>query len=771
MAGTIGLGPMQVGKLCTVNRFAIKCAIVIAATQLSGACTAVKQLLPFMESPVATSESAVTAMAALSELDEIDAYIKLDNELLTTQVESVLEGQVSMSPLFSFDRLRVRSAQQVIALDVALRVLNGQNEPLDAVAEGDVILSFSGSQLIWLPHFSQLTINSTEFTFDGASYDQATPELEGRLLDQFNKEIADAVIVLGKNAIFLTPLPLGTIEVGAALADFAGVSASGSHELGGVFTVAGSAIMIEPSVTSIALDLEFIPNISACPADLFVSRSAFASEVRDREPVSVTRFLGEGEVESHFFTEISGATRSTAVIHYWFADGVPVWLEELPVEPSYRWRTWSSNRIEPKLARHWEVIVVEKETGCILHSQAIRVEPTAGPEQTEDSPPPVTWEQFHEAFEARVTGFSILGQKPDIALIEVRRPFLVEALHTSLKDIRIEVNFNADHLPPRTIEGVLQPFSAEEIVCEVRDCTAQRSCSSGFTQCIRERDTRDCTRCLFRNPLNNRCVSEATDPICEAARAAQNAKFEEERAACLEQEALEQEDCERLAAQERASCELEANSERTACQAVKTAVAENAGLSEFADIELKFQAGGNLSATFSNFSIEGDLESLRLNLGLSGTLRLDGSIRFAPRQALGPLAACMNAWQKSFQGRVVLPYQASSMIAPIQTLPTDLTTRWSGYILSASINPAPLEAMFVDNPGLLAGCHIGLTVDTVSGAVSGAGSDYLSGRYLLEIQPSASRIRLSDASLASGDEEYRAPPLLGDTHLKYEISD
>lgn len=762
---------MQPGKLSTVNRFAIKCAIVIAATQLSGACTTIKQFRPFQETPVAPSQSAVMAMAALSELDEIDAYIKLDNELLTTQLRSVLEAQVSLSPLFSVNRLKVRSARQIITLDVALSILNGQDQPLDAVAEGDIILSFSGSQLIWLPHFSRLTVDSTEFTFDGETYDQATPELEERLLGRFNREIADAVIVLGKNAIFLTPLPLGTIEVGAALADFASVSASGSHELGGVFTVAGSAIMIEPSVTSIALDLEFIPNISACPADLFVSRSAFANEIRDREPFSVTRFLGEGEVESHFFTEISGATRSTAVIHYWFADGVPVWLEELPVEPSDRWRTWSSNRIEPRLARHWEVIVVEKETGCILHSQAIRVEPPAGPEQSKDPPPPVTWAQFHEAFEDRVADFSILGQKPDIALIEVRRPFLVEALHTSLKDIRIVVNFDADHLPSRTIEGVLQPFSAKDIVCEVRDCSVQRSCSSGFTQCIRERDTRDCTRCLFRNPLNNRCVSEGSDPICEAARTAQNAKFDEERAACLEQEALELEDCERLATQELASCQLEANSERTACQAVKTAVAENAGLREFAEIELKFQTDGSLSAAFSNFGIEGDLERLRLNLGLSGALRLDGSIRFAPRQDLGPLAACMNAWQKSFQGRVVLPYQPSTMIAPIQTSPTDLTTQWSGYILSASINPAPLEAMFVDSPGLLAGCHIGLTVDTVTRATSGAGSEYLSGRYLLEIQPSAIQIRLSDATVASGDVLYRAPPVLSDSHLKYEIGD
>ena len=85
--------------------------------------------------------------------------------------------------------------------------------------------------------------------------------------------------------------------------------------------------------------------------------------------------LEAGVTEVHFFTEISEATRSLEVVHYWYADGKPFALEELPVEPSYRWRTWSSKSIDAGIASNWEVIVVEKHTGCILLSQAIQADP------------------------------------------------------------------------------------------------------------------------------------------------------------------------------------------------------------------------------------------------------------------------------------------------------------------------------------------------------------------------------------------------------------
>jgi len=589
------------------------------------------------------------------------------------------------------------------------------------------------------------------------------------LLRRVNREIADAVIVLGRNVVAINPLPLGQIEVGAALTNFSDVAATSTHTLGGVFTVAGSTILIEPSVTSIAVGLGFIPNISDCPADLEVTRSTFAREIRDREPHGIVRLLDENVSASHFFTEITGATRSTAVVHYWFADGRPVQLEELAVEPSYRWRTWSSMTIDPGMARNWEVIVVEKETGCILHSLAILADPDAKSAPEDVAIEPVSYADFRSEFEQRVAGFSILDDRPDVALIEVPRAFLRDALHASLKDIQILVDFDSGTLPVEKLTGNLQPFNADDIVCAERECIAQRKCNAEFTQCIRQRDSRDCTTCLFRNPLNNRCVKEGIDPICEAAKTAQNSRFEAARSACLEQEAATRQDCQRLRTQEIRSCEIEAASEQSACEASRAVVQEFGDAASFAEVSMEVKTSGGLAVVFSEFEIEGDLAGLRQDLRFSAALNLSGVIRFAPRKELGPIASCINAWQKRFDSVVVLPQLSNSMIGTMVPTKTALVTEWTGYVVAASISPTPLEAMFVENPSLLADCQIGLTASKVADAVTGDSSEYITGNYRFELQAKPSRIDLGQASVAYGDEIFTAAPELSPTHLKYNV--
>ncbi len=652
----------------------------------------------------------------------------------------------------------MNSVKTTFAIEATLQIANGSDEPLRANLNGDAILTFSGNQLNWLPRFDQLKVSDSGFEFEGQTYSEATGELEDMLLHRVNSEVADAVIVAGRNVVQINALPLGQIEVGAALTNFPDVAATKTHALGGVFTVAGSSILVDRGTTSIAADLGFIPNISDCPADLQVSRSTFARQIVNREPVGITRLLDEKVAVSHFFTEISGATRPTAVVHYWFADGKPVELEELSVEPSYRWRTWSSMSIDPKLASNWEVIVVEKETGCILHSLAIRTDPAMAltPVPEEPAADPASFSTFREEFEQRVSGFSIQGERPDIALIEIPLPFLKDALHASLKDIQIVVDIDTGDLPAQRLSGNLQPFNVADILCSKRECVAQRECDTGFTQCARQRDTRDCTTCLFRNPLNNRCINEGIDPICEAARTAQNVRYERARSACLEREAAAGQDCGRLRSQEIRSCEIDR---------------EYSDAGAFAGVYMELKTTGRFTAVYSEFEIEGNLARIRQNLDFSAALKLSGTIRFAPKTELGPLAACMNAWQKSFDGIVVLPQLANSMIGTIVPTQTALVTTWTGQVVTASISPSPLEALFVENPNLLANCHIGLTVGKVAAAVTGANSKYVAGSYPFEIQPSPSRIDLARASVAFDGEVFNAMPVLSSTHLKYEVRD
>ncbi len=748
-----------------------KTLTAFAVSQLVFGCAVLKEGQPPTGTSPIEDNRVSQALASLRDLEQVDVYIKLNNNPLRKRIQDELKARASETTDFQITRIRVRFARQVIAIEATMQIANGFDEPLGAKLNGDAILTFSGNQLNWLPRFDRLKVSDSGFEFEGQTYSEATGELEDMLLQRVNSEVADAVIVAGRNVVQINPLPLGQIEVGAALTNFPGVASTSTHALGGVFTVTNSSILVERGTTSIAADLGFIPNISDCPADLQVSRSTFASQIINREPVGITRLLDEKIAVSHFFTEISGATRPTAVVHYWFADGKPVELEELPVEPSYRWRTWSSMSIDPKLASNWEVIVVEKETGCILHSLAIRTDPAIRPVPEEPATDPASFSTFREEFEQRVSGFSILGERPDIALIEIPLPFLRDALHASLKDIQIVVDIDTGDLPTQRLSGSLQPFSDADIVCSERECRALRECDSGFTQCTRQRDTRDCTTCLFRNPLNNRCINEGIDPICEAARTAQNVRYERARSACLEREATAGQDCERLRSQEIRSCEIEAESRRSACEAGREMVQDYSDAGAFAGVFLDMKTTGRFTAVYSEFEIEGDLERIRQSLDFGAALKLSGTIRFAPKTELGPLAVCMNAWQKSFDGIVVLPQLANNMIGTIVPTQTALVTTWTGQVVTASISPSPLEAMFVENPNLLANCHIGLTVGKVAASITGANSEYVAGRYPFEIQPSPSRIDLATASVVFGDKVFKAMPELSSTHLKYEVRD
>jgi hypothetical protein len=150
-------------------------------------------------------------------------------------------------------------------------------------------------------------------------------------------------------------------------------------------------------------------------------------------------------------------------------------------------------------------------------------------------------------------------------------------------------------------------------------------------------------------------------------------------------------------------------------------------------------------------------------------LNLTGAIRFAPGPSLGPMTECINSWQKAFSARVVMPYMGNSMIGSMTPSPASIDTDWSGYVVSAPISPVPLEAMFVENPRLLADCQIGLTVEKVSRALDGAARDYLSGIYQVEIQPLPSQINLARASVEYGDMKYQAEPELSGSSLIYDV--
>jgi hypothetical protein len=720
--------------------------------------------------PTQTQRAAVAELALLK-MDEIDALVKLDNGPLGRQIASVLREQASESGDFYFRELDVQFNRQWISLSSTVDIADGTGNIVRATAAGDILLEFSGNSLQWFPLFSQLHITSTDFNYADGSYAESIPELDELALDRLNRNVTDALLLYDNNSIPLDAIPLADIEVGATLPTFSNTTAFQTQALKGIFIVAGSATVIEPKVTSIALDLEFIPDFSVCPADISVSRSVFVKEIRSREPHGLVRNMADLADLQHFYSEISGAKRPMTIIHYWFADGQPWVVKELAVGPSERWRTWSSRGADKTDASHWRVLVVEKESGCILHSQSLHTLETEAIENSSTEGETTVVRNFttlNNAFEKRTSEFSIVKETPAIALIEIRRDFLQDVFRSSVSDLDIEARFDPDELPKLNYTAQMLPFELEDDVCADTSCPKPEVCPSSIAICKPLRDTRDCTTCLFHNPLNNRCIKQAIDPICEGNRNEQNEKYNADQKACIASVETAKRECEEKNAQRIRSCEIESGAERSTCKAVKAGIESIRQGARFADVSAESSISGELSTIYSDFRIAGDFQRLQQDITLKFDIKLNGELLLNTGDIPDSVANCLNAWQAPFNNYATNTI-SQIMQSPLSVGESMLTSNWSGLILPIALSPSPFESVFVSNPQLLANCGVKLTVDDVEDVIVGDQADFFSGRINLLVQPLPTRIKLSPATIRYGETTHESAAILNDEFLRYDI--
>ena len=734
-------------------------------------CSALQTVGPVTERASIQNQQAGSAALRLSELAEIDTLIKLDNKWLGHQIEAVFNENSELSDTFEFQDLKLSFSNQYIEIKVTVNVLDDNRNVISATASGDILFEFRGAGLEWSPRFRKLEIHSRDFAFEGVKYIEADSHLNKLVLENFNSDFAISIVEQEKNQIPLSAVPLASIEVGASLPGFAQLPAQHQQDLKGIFIVAGSAYLIDSSTTTIALDMSFIPKLAICQTDVTVSRAEFVNDVKSREPVGIAKNLNKADDIQYFYSEISGAKRPMTIIHYWFADGIPIAVEELAVGPSKRWRTWSARGSSLSDASYLEVLVVEKESACILHTGSIHnpldesIVADADQNLAKQS-----FETLQQQFNLKTASFSIYEDKPVIAVIAHTRSFLSTVLQASLTDLNIGAEFDSSDLSSVQYSANIQPFDVEAISCEYRDCPAAPACKANLTQCKRLRDTRDCSSCLFRNPLNNRCVSEAIDPLCEASRNRQNAKYDMDRATCIANAETIKQECDQLNSQALSSCQIESGFEGSACESVKAGIRSLKTGMPLAMLSTKARTTGTLIAYFSNFRIEENLTRLKLDMSLKSDLQQDGVLKFNPNTDAGQtLGSCISAWSESFKNRFSTTSSVNNLLSNFEETTDTLSVAWSGFGLSMETNLSPLESVFVGNPQLLANCKMGLTVNKVERALSGDDADYFRGHIDLEIQPLPTKIMLIPATIGSGENTHIASPQFGPDHLRYDF--
>ena len=146
-------------------------------TQLVFACPLPQQSGPLTEQTVIQNQRVASAELALKKLDEIDTLVKLDNDKLAAQISTGLSVQAEISGRFQLRKPRVRFYEQYIALESWLEITDIAGNVISATAYGEISLDYSDNRLEWFPHFNQLQVSSSNFSFEQQTYAETTAEL------------------------------------------------------------------------------------------------------------------------------------------------------------------------------------------------------------------------------------------------------------------------------------------------------------------------------------------------------------------------------------------------------------------------------------------------------------------------------------------------------------------------------------------------------------------------------------------------------------------
>jgi hypothetical protein len=218
------------------------------------------------------------------------------------------------------------------------------------------------------------------------------------------------------------------------------------------------------------------------------------------------------------------------------------------------------------------------------------------------------------------------------------------------------------------------PTDACDLQVDTRDCRKPRSCDHGH-------DTRNCSACILRAPWDGHCIQSGNDPFCEAAKAAQNQIYDRAFDACNALGPIDDLVCEgakagqnTIYAQSKLQCEAGKSAKKAACEAGKTTVklaCEGAkeGLKRLsrtgnlANIDGSISGDASLNLGLRDVHFGDAMDTLSLNIQISGDAGLDTHFKFVPLDIIGHLA-CPLEWtaDKRISTRI-----------PSQTIPLKVT--------------------------------------------------------------------------------------------------
>lgn len=300
-----------------------------------------------------------------------------------------------------------------------------------------------------------------------------------------------------------------------------------------------------------------------------------------------------------------------------------------------------------------------------------------------------------------------LGSMPDIDAKMLSATgslsWAVGVVDRTFKVNKVAANLVLDAAPGINESGDIKLGGGVGVQCAApRDCVRQ---SCPLRGCSRDSCNWDCQRCGFWG-----CAS---DPFCEAGKAACNLREEASLGACNLQANADKALCDTREETALGLCNVERGIMIEACNLAKDTVDLINDLRSIGSMTVEHQIRG--SAYLDEFSFSYDSAAQRLGIGAraSATVDAQGAIDFVPAD-IGHLLVCPIRGKVPFHATGTVP--AQSIFADVSLFGSEsadgtlqIIGGMSSMEIKGNVSPAPADAIFVQNPQIHLTCSPVLT--------------------------------------------------------------
>jgi hypothetical protein len=329
-------------------------------------------------------------------------------------------------------------------------------------------------------------------------------------------------------------------------------------------------------------------------------------------------------------------------------------------------------------------------------SALVQLVPTGAPPMSSTGVVEPTYDKIKERFDAQVKE-SLAVPDGDKTWVAIRKDVISLATNSVVQQAGLCLTTSVD-VPNQHSDNEIKLPDGLGIDCSPTAACDARQCTFSQTN----HDERSCNVCLIPNIFTGGCTQRGNDPICEAAKASQNAIYAADAN-------LRKADCDRLAIQEKTACEAGKVATKALCETKKEALNALARTGKFGNlvVDASMQTS-NMKVCLKDFQLSTGLERVQFALDVQGSANVKVKINFMPLDIVGHIA-CVMDWSTDKTFTASLRDSRVGIGADIGLVTGNDGFRANAKIgnidIKAKLDPGP-TAFLVSSPDLLLKCPV-----------------------------------------------------------------